>query len=142
MQLHTICMYIIYICMIHTCKHTTYKRIHAYTHTHIRIYIHTYIQYVCIYMQLHTICMYIIYIRMIHTCKHTTYKRIHAYTHNCVYIYRCKAHHGSLRSFLDSHPHSDFGFLYLDYCCCLTVGKHRMEKSPIWDIQTIFRLGQ
>ena len=123
-------MYIIYIRMIHTCKHTTYKRIHAYTHTHIRIYIHT-----CMDTYVYTYDTYM------HAYIHT-----HIYTHiyidDCVYIYRCKAHHGSLRSFLDSHPHSDFGFLYLDYCCCLTVGKHRMEKSPIWDIQTIFRLGQ
>ena len=35
-----------------------------------------------------------------------------------------------------------FGFIYLDYYCCLEAGRFRIEKSPIRDIETIFRLEQ
>ena len=50
----------------------------------------------------------------------------------------CQAYHGSARSFLDSCPEAVFGFLYLDYCCSLTVGKNRVEKSPIGNTHTSF----
>ena len=54
----------------------------------------------------------------------------------------CVPYHGSVRSFLDSQPCATFGFIYLDYCCCLNAGRRRVEKSPIRDIETIFRRRQ
>jgi len=89
----------------------------TYVYTYVYVHIRTLI-YLCIYT-----CMYM-------------------YMNTYVYVYRCLAHHGSARSFLDSHPSREFGFIYLDYCCSLTVGKHRIEKSPIGDIRTLFRLGK
>jgi len=54
----------------------------------------------------------------------------------------CQAYHGSLRALLDSSPTKQYGFLYLDYCCCLTAGRNAVEKSPIQDVTTLFRHAQ
>lgn len=65
----------------------------------------------------------------------------------------CQAYFGSLRAYLDetylqegsrqqllnSDSERQFGLVYLDYCCRLTAGYRRVEKSPVADLECLFK---
>ena len=53
----------------------------------------------------------------------------------------CIPYHGSIRAFLDTFSTQRFGLLYLDYCSRIGAGRGHIEKSPISDIEAIFRYG-